>query len=165
VRSVIGRNREGSRPSGIAQDRGPSQISLFERLVGHAIIALFIFTKPPILRCPVRWQSPHDLRVAFDRQQQGASRHIGCVLRCCSQSRKAVMGRWKASANSAWVISRRCRSHLNGRSSAHPRELPRAERLCIRVGQRCRPPRRAQSVSPHGRAFIMFAISSNSQSS
>jgi hypothetical protein len=32
------------------------------------------------------------------------------VLRCCSQSRKVVMGRWNASANSTWVIPRRCRS-------------------------------------------------------
>ena len=34
------------------------------------------------------------------------------VLRCCSQSRKVVMGRWNASANSTWVIPRRCRSTL-----------------------------------------------------
>ncbi len=34
------------------------------------------------------------------------------VLRYCSQSRKVVIGKWKASANSACVIPRRCRSTL-----------------------------------------------------
>jgi hypothetical protein len=34
------------------------------------------------------------------------------VLRRCSQSRNVVMGKWKASANCACVIPRRCRSDL-----------------------------------------------------
>ena len=87
------------------------------------------------------------------------------VLRRCSQSRKVVMGRWKASANSAWVIPRRCRrtltrdtrrilascSGLRGCASG-------SDKAAVMTSSSVRASSRAQSVSPRGGGSPGFTV-------
>ena len=99
--------------------------------------------------------------IANNNARAGASG----VLRCCSQSRKVVMGRWKAPANSACVIPRRCRSTLT-------RDTRRILASCSGVrgcasgsdsaaattSSSVMASRRAQSVSPRGRGSPGFTV-------
>ena len=102
----------------------------------HYDEALFTSTNLPILRCPIREQSPHEFGIAFNCQQQRASRRIGraSVLLPVAQSRDGqVEGSSKFCLRHPEALSQ----HLDARHSAHPCQLLGSERLRIRIRQRC----------------------------
>src|SRR5258708_29180666 len=97
--------------------------------------ALFTSTNLPILRCPIREQSPHEFGIAFNCQQQRASRRIGRAsgLLPVAQSRAGqVEGSSKFCLRHPEALSQ----HLDARHSAPPSQLLGSARLRLRITQR-----------------------------
>ena len=97
--------------------------------------ALFVSTEPTRLRCLIRKQSPHDLGIAFDRQQQCASRRIGraSVLLPIAQSGD---GQVKRVSKLRLRHSETLPEYFDARYPAHLCQLLGGERLRIGVGER-----------------------------
>src|SRR5580698_7722712 len=87
------------------------------------------------------------------------------VLRRCSQSRKVVIGRWKALANSACVIASRCRNTLTrdtrrivASCSGVSGSASRSDCAAVKISSLVIASSRAQSVSPVGSLSPGFTV-------